>query len=64
MTRWSKDATEYTVRLYKSKNRGDVPHSLMCRVPRPLAKLLGDPSSLRFCIKDGKVSVEGVFDHE
>ena len=61
MTRWKKDATEYTVRLYTSKNRDATP-SLVCRVPRPLAKLLGDPSSLKFCVKNGKVSVEGVSD--
>ena len=61
MTRWSKDATEYTVRLYQSKNRDATP-SLVCRVPRPLAKYLGDPSSLRFYIENGKVSVEGVND--
>ncbi|MXX21418.1 MAG: hypothetical protein F4Y82_02670 [Cenarchaeum sp. SB0665_bin_23] len=59
MTRWAKDTKEFTVRLYKSKNRDATP-SLLCRVPRPLVKLLGDPSSLKFCVKDGKVIVEGV----
>lgn len=61
MTRWSKDAKVFTVRLYKSRNR-DAPHSLMCRVPRPLATALGDPHSLQFMILDNGVSVVGVSD--
>ena len=59
MTRWGKDAKEFTVRLYESKNR-DAPPSLMCRVPRPLAEVLGNPRSLRFSVSGDKVSVEGV----
>lgn len=61
MTRWKKGADEFTVRLYKSKNR-DARPSMMCRVPMPLAEVLGNPQSLKFSVSDGKVSVEGVSD--
>lgn len=60
MTRWKKDAKEFTVRLYSSSNGGGVPPSRMCRVPRPLVEVLGNPKSLRFSISGNKVSVEGV----
>lgn len=59
MTRWAKDTKEFTVRLYKSKNRG-APHSLMCRVPRPLVEELGNPTSLRFRLANDGIRVEGV----
>ena len=61
MTRWKKDAKEFTVKLYTSKNR-DAPPSLMCRVPRPLVAMLGDPKWLRFCVANDQVSVAGVQD--
>lgn len=61
MTRWAKDTKEFTVRLYKSKNRG-APHSLMCRVPRPLAEELGNPTSLLFKIQENGIMVTGVED--
>ena len=62
MTRWRKDAKEFTVKLYESKNKGGAPSSVMCRVPRPLVAMLGEPKSLRFCVANDKVSVEGVRD--
>jgi hypothetical protein len=49
--------------MYVSKNR-DAKPSLVCRIPKPVAEALGNPTSIQFCIEDGKVCVEGVFDHE
>lgn len=52
MTRWAKNATEFEVRLYISKNR-DGSVSKICRVPTPIQSLLDNPMSIIFVI-DGK----------
>ena len=56
MTRWKKDATEFVVSLSKSENK-DGSESLICRVPKPVVNLLGEPSSLKFLIKNKNISV-------
>lgn len=54
-----KNTSEFTMRLYESKNRDAVP-SIMYRIPRPLAKLLDDPQSLHFPVSEERVvMVEG-----
>lgn len=59
MTRWKKDTTEFDMKLSYSRNK-DGSKTMACRVPRQIFEFLGEPSLLRFCINDGKVSVEGV----
>lgn len=53
MTRWKKDATEFAVSLFIDKSRGS-----MCIVPKPIVDLLGEPKSLVFSVKNGRVAVE------
>ena len=59
MTRWAKNATVFQVKLHESKNRDTTP-SLVCRIPRPVVESLGNPTSLRLYIEDGRVVMEGV----
>ena len=56
MTRWKKDAKEFDVSLYKSKNK-DGSQSLICRIPRPVIAKLGNPHSLLFTFEKNKISV-------
>lgn len=53
MTRWKKDETEFVVSLFINKSRGS-----MCVVPKPIVDLLGEPKSLIFSVKNGRVAVE------
>ncbi|MXX20335.1 MAG: hypothetical protein F4Y82_00015 [Cenarchaeum sp. SB0665_bin_23] len=53
MTRWKKDETEFVVSLFINKSRGS-----MCVVPKPIVDLLGEPKSLTFIVKNGRVTVE------
>lgn len=60
MTRWKKDGTVFTVRLFKTRNR-DGSESKMCTVPKPLVDRFGPCESLRFEVgHDGTVTVEGI----
>ena len=58
MTRWKKDAKEFSVRLNESKNK-DGSKSFICRIPVPLLDLIGNPKGLRFEIKGKKIIVIG-----
>ncbi len=53
MTRWKKDATEFTVSLFVDKIRGS-----MCIVPKPIVEILGEPESLTFKIVNGKIMIK------
>ena len=59
MTRWAKNATVFQIRLHKSKNRNATP-SVVCRIPRPVVEALGNPTSLRIYIENGRAIMEGV----
>ena len=58
MTRWARNTTVFQVKLHESKNRNATP-SLVCRIPRPLIEMLGNPTSLRLYIEDGRIIMEG-----
>lgn len=59
MTRWAKNATVFEIKIHESKNRDTTP-SWVCRIPRPVVEALGNPTSLRLYIENGRVSMEGV----
>ena len=46
MTRWKKDAKEFTVRL-----NDDTTGSQICRIPKPIVDLLGKPEGVKFLVK-------------
>ncbi len=52
MTRWKKDETEFTVSLFIDKARGS-----MCVIPKPIVEMLGEPDSVTFIIKNGKITI-------
>ena len=52
MTRWKKNASEFDVRPNKNRNR-DGSLDQTCRIPRPVAEALGNPTSLKFLMRGG-----------
>ncbi len=56
MTRWKKNASEFDVRLNKNRNRDGSP-DLTCRIPKPVAEALGNPTSLKFLMSGDQVLV-------
>ena len=56
MTRWKKNATEFEVRLTKSRNR-DGSLDQTCRIPGPIAEALGNPTSLKFTLDGDRILV-------
>jgi len=46
VTRWKKDAKEFSVKL-----TFDGTNSTICRVPKPIIEFLKDPKSLKFVIR-------------
>lgn len=58
MTRWAKNTTVFQIKLHASKNRDATP-SMVCRIPRPVIEMLGNPTSLRLYMEDGRVIMEG-----
>ena len=52
MTRWKKGETRFTVRV--SVNR----HLRVCRIPKPIVEMLGDPESVTFSVKGGRITVD------
>jgi len=52
MTKWKKDAREFTVTVSDDK-RG----SMFCRIPKPILEQLGSPTSIKFVIGK-KITVE------
>ncbi|MHB8545746.1 MAG: hypothetical protein ACYDAJ_03165 [Nitrosotalea sp.] len=51
MARWKKDEKEFGVKL-----TFDGRNSMVCRIPKPILDLLGNPEGLKFSIK-GKTIV-------
>lgn len=45
MTRWKKDAKEFTVSVVHLEHRNIV------NIPKPVIEYLGDPDNVTFCIK-------------
>jgi len=52
LTRWKKDEKEFAVNLID-----DSSGSVICRVPKPILKILGQPSGIKFVIKGKKIVV-------
>ena len=53
MTRWSKDQTEFSVKL-----SFDGRNSISCRIPKPILEILGEPDRITFRIKNDKILVD------
>jgi hypothetical protein len=54
--RYAKDAKEFNASLSKSKNR-DGSISMICRIPKPILVMLGEPSGIKFVIQGKKIVV-------
>lgn len=52
MPRWKKDETKFTVSVNTDR------HVKVCRIPKPIVEILGDPKSLTFSIKKGRIKVD------
>ena len=52
MPKWKKDATEFTVGVNHNEVRG-----YQTSIPKPVAQVLGDPTSVTFVVKDDRVEV-------
>ena len=52
MTRWKQDETKFTVSVNTDR------HVKVCRIPKPIIEMLGDPKLLTFSIKKDKIVVE------
>ncbi len=52
MTKWKKDAKDFQV-VMNDDNKG----SRYCRIPKPIDVYLGNPSSLKFSIENGKIQL-------
>ena len=53
MPKWKKDATEFKVSVNYHPTRG-----ILVFLPKPIAELLGNPSSVTFVVKGKKVEVK------
>ena len=53
MTRWKKDATEFSVSLFIDKSRGS-----MCIVPKPIVDLMNSPKKIKFIVKGKRIELE------
>lgn len=53
MTKWKKDATEFTVNVARRNER----MSNTACIPKPVMDFLGDPEALRFKIKNNRFIV-------
>ena len=54
MPKWKKDATEFNVRINQDGHGGNV-----CRIPKPLMDLLGNPDTVRFSLKRNNIITLG-----
>jgi len=52
LTRWKKDEKEFEVKL-----SDDGKNSIICRVPKPILEMLGNPESIKFTILGKKIVV-------
>ena len=52
MPKWKEGATEFTVGVGYSENRGYA-----CTIPRPIIEALGEPDRITFMIKGERVEI-------
>ncbi|WP_428326405.1 hypothetical protein [Nitrosopumilus sp.] len=52
MTRWKKDAKEFSVSLSNDGSDG-----LSCRLPKPISEMLGKPEKIKFIIRGKGITV-------
>lgn len=52
LTRWKKDEKEFDVKL-----TFDGRNSMVCRIPKPILDLLGNPDGLRFTVKGKTIEI-------
>ncbi len=53
MPKWKKDATEFNVSINDDGNG-----SHLCRIPKPIMIMLGQPDNLTFHVKNKKIVIE------
>ena len=53
MPKWKEGATEFTVEVGYSENRGYA-----CTIPKPVIEVLGEPERITFIIKGKRVEIE------
>lgn len=53
MTKWAEDETEFTVRISPNSN-GAGTITYLCRIPKPVMKMLGKPDRLTFVVEGRK----------
>ena len=53
MPKWKEGATEFTVSVGYSENRGYA-----CTIPKPVIDALGEPDRITFIIKGKRVEIE------
>jgi hypothetical protein len=53
LPKWKKDATEFKVGVYYHPTRG-----ILVTLPKPIAELLGNPSSITFTVKGERIEVK------
>lgn len=53
MTRWKKDAREFSVSL-----SNDGADSFVCRVPKPILEMLNNPHKIKFMITGKKIEIQ------
>lgn len=51
LARWRKDETQFTVSVNADR------HVRVCRIPKPIFEMLGDPESLTFTVKGNRITV-------
>ncbi len=56
MPKWKKDATEFIV----SVNYNDV-RGFQTSIPKPIAKILKEPTSIKFKVKGKKIEISTVW---
>ena len=54
MTKWAKDATEFTVSVTHNVQNT----SYFCYVPKPVLRRLGNPKRIKFTMHDKYITVE------
>lgn len=52
MTRWKKNEKEFDVRVTNDRSG-----SMICRVPKPILEMLGNPNGLKFEVHGNKIIV-------
>lgn len=53
LTRWKKDEKEFSVKVGDDKSG-----SLICRIPKPIIKILNNPNSIVFVLEGKKIMIK------